>query len=147
MTQGQRLLSKIPSAVQRYGLAILSVAIALGLSRFLFSYKIEGVEFPVFLVAITVTVWYAGVGPAIVALILASLAFNYYFTEPYYTFYVTRADLPYYVVFILFALLITWFSAIRRRVERNLRQSRDELEKEVAIRTQQANLLNLSSAT
>jgi PAS domain S-box-containing protein len=147
MTQGQRLLSRIPSAVQRYGLAILSVAIALGLSRFLFNYKVEGVEFPVFLIAITVTVWYAGVGPAILALVLASLAFNYYFTEPRYTFYVSRADLPYYAVFILFALLITWFSAIRRRVERNLRQSRDELEKEVAVRTQQANLLNLTHDT
>jgi HK97 family phage major capsid protein len=36
-------------------------------------------------------------------------------------------------VFILFALLITWFSAVRRRVERDLRQSPDELEKEVAL--------------
>jgi PAS domain S-box-containing protein len=50
-------------------------------------------------------------------------------------------------VFILFALLITWFSAVRRRVERDLRQSRDELEKEVALRTQQASLLNLTHDT
>src|SRR5262249_1319020 len=92
-------------------------------------------------------VWYVGVGPAIVALALASLAFNYYFTEPRYTFYVTREDIPYYLVFILFALLITWFAAIRRRVEANLIESRDELQREVAIRTQQANLLNLTHDT
>jgi len=47
----------------------------------------------------------------------------------------------------LFALLITWFAAIRRRVERNLVESRDELQREVAIRTQQANLLNLTHDT
>jgi PAS domain S-box-containing protein len=41
-------------------------------------------------------------------------------------------------------LYIAWFSALRRRVELNLLQSRDELQREVAIRTQQANLLNLT---
>src|SRR5215813_2222359 len=133
--------------LQRYGLAVSSVAIALGIGLFLFHHKVEGVEFPLLLIAVALTVWYAGVGPAIVAVLLAALAFNYYFTEPLYSFYVTSEDIPYYTVFILFALLITWFAAIRRRVEKNLEQSRDELQREVAVRTQQANLLNLTHDT
>jgi protein-histidine pros-kinase len=120
------------------------VAIALGINLFLFNRKIQGVEFPVFLIAIALTVWYAGTIPAILALILSTLAFNYYFTPPYYAFYITWADVPYYVVFILFALLITWFSGIRRRAERELLRSRDELQKEVATRTQQDSLLDLA---
>jgi PAS domain S-box-containing protein len=128
----------------RYGLAVVSVAVALGINLFLFNRRIEGVEFPIFLMAITLTVWYAGTKPAILALILATLAFNYYFTRPYYSFFITRADAPYYVVFIVFASLITWFSAIRLRAERELRRSRDELQKEVATRTQQASLLELA---
>src|SRR5262245_6845773 len=144
MTRVKPFLAKIPLGLQRYGLAVSSVAVALGLSLFLYNNKFEGVEFPLFLIAVAVTVWYAGVGPAIVALVLASLAFNYYFTEPRYTFYINRSDFPYYVVFILFALLITWFAALRRRVERNLAETRDELQLEVAIRTQQTNLLNLT---
>src|SRR5262245_57156681 len=123
MTRGRTLLSNIPSVLQRYGLAVLSVGAALGLGLFLASYRIEGVEFPVFLIAIGITVWYAGVGPAILALAMAALAFNYFFTEPRYSFYITRADLPYYIVFILFALLITWFSSLRRRAERELKQA------------------------
>src|SRR5215467_12273122 len=106
-------LTRIPSAIQNYGLAFLSVGVALGISLFLFSYKIEGVEFPIFLIAIAVTAWYAGPKPAIVSLVLSSLAFNYYFTQPYYSFYITWADVPYYVVFILFAIIITWFSGVR----------------------------------
>jgi PAS domain S-box-containing protein len=147
MTWRKSFLSRIPPAVQRYGLAVSSVAAALGISLFLYNHQFEAVEFPIFLFAIAVTVWYAGVGPAIVAVVFASLAFDYYFTEPRYTFYVRRSEFPYYVVFILFALLITWFAAVRRRVEQNLRESRDELQQEVAIRTQQANLLNLTHDT
>jgi PAS domain S-box-containing protein len=142
-TRPQKLLV----ALQRYGLATLSVAVALAAGLLLASHNFRGVEFPFFLFAISITVWREGTGPGIFALALSSLAFNFFFTEPLYTFYVTSADLPYYVVFILFALLITWFSSVRRRVERDLRQSRDELEKEVAVRTQQASLLNLTHDT
>ena len=140
------LLPKIPVVVERYGLAVLSVAAALAFSLFLYNHKFEGIVFP-FLIAVAVTVWYAGVGPGILALVLASLSFNYYFVEPRYTFYINRSDLPYYVLFVFFTLLITLFAAVRRRVEQNLRESRDELQREVAIRTQQASLLNLTHDT
>jgi C4-dicarboxylate-specific signal transduction histidine kinase len=43
------------------------------------------------------------------------------------------------------ALLLTWFAAVRRRVEAELLQARDKLEIEVAERTQQASLLNGST--
>jgi K+-sensing histidine kinase KdpD len=107
MTRAKPVSSSIPIPVQRYGLALVSVAGALAIGRFLFSQKVEGIEFPVFLIAIALTVWYAGVGPAIVAILLSTLAFDYYFTRPYHSFLVSRADLPYYLVFILFALMIT----------------------------------------
>ena len=133
--------------ILRYGLAVGSVALAVGLALLLEHYNFRGVEFPLFLFAIAVSVWYAGMWPGVLAVVLSSLAFNYFFTEPLFTFYVSRLDLPYYAVFILFASLLAWFSTIRRRVEQELRQSRDELEKEVAERTQQASLLNLTHDT
>jgi PAS domain S-box-containing protein len=144
--QKPTILKDLPP-ILRYGLAIGSVALALGLALLLERYNFRGVEFPLFLFAIAVSVWYAGLWPGVLAVVLSSLAFNYYFTEPLYTFYVARVDLPYYVVFLLFASLLTWFSTIRRRVEQELLQSRDELEKEVAERTQQASLLNLTHDT
>src|SRR6201999_1471052 len=48
---------------------------------------------------------------------------------------------------VLFAFLLTWFSWVRRSVERQLLESRDELRKEVVTRTQQASLLNLTHDT
>lgn len=138
---------KLLSAIRGYGIALLSVALALAAGLFMSRFNFQGVEFPFFLIAIAIIVWREGTGPAVFALILSSLAFNYFFTPPVYSFYVRPSEIPYYVVFILFALLITWFSSVRRRVERDLRQSRDELEKEVAVRTQQASLLDLTHDT
>src|SRR6202789_4168969 len=147
MAQQKPTIPKDLPPILRYGLAVGSVALALGLALLLERSNFRGVEFPLFLFAIAISVWYAGLWPGVLAVVLSSLAFNYYFTEPRYTFYVARVDIPYYVVFILFASLLAWFSTIRRRVERELLRSRDELEKEVAVRTQQASLLDLTHDT
>jgi PAS domain S-box-containing protein len=119
----------------------------LGLALLAQHYGFRNVEVPLFLFAITVTVWYAGSGPAILAVVFSSLAFDYFFTEPRYTFYVTKSEIPYYAVFVLFALLLAWFAAVRHRVEAELLQARDRLEIEVTERTQQASLLNLTHDT
>jgi PAS domain S-box-containing protein len=140
-------LQLVHSPVLRYGLAATSIAVALGLALLEQRYGFRDLEVPLFLFAIAVTVWYAGIGPAIVAVVLSSLAFDYFFTEPRFSFYIRTSELPYYAVFIAFALLLTWFSAVRRRVEQQLLQSRDKLQREVVKRTQQASLLNLTHDT
>jgi PAS domain S-box-containing protein len=147
MSRWKTSLAKIPSPVRRYGLAILTVAIALGAALLLASYGFLGVAQPLFLLAIAITVWFVGPGPAILAFVLSTLADDYFFIEPRYSLLIERSGVPHLVIFILIALLLTWFSAIRRRIERELRQSRDELEREVAVRTQQASLLNLTHDT
>jgi PAS domain S-box-containing protein len=135
------------SPVLRYGLAVLSVSVALGGSLLLERFHFRNVADPLFLIAIAIAVWYAGIGPAIFAVVLSGLADTYFFIEPIYTLYITRDDLPHFVIFVLFASLLTGFAAIRRRVERDLVQARDDLQIEVAERTQQASLLNLTHDT
>src|ERR1700737_3113690 len=132
------------SPVLCYGLAVLSVSMALGGALLLERFHFHNVADPLFLFAIAITVWYAGIGPAILAVVLSGLADTYFFIEPIYTFYITRDDLPHFVIFVLFASLLTGFAACRRRVERDLVQARDDLQIEVGERTQQASLLNLT---
>jgi len=147
MPQWRPSLAKIPAAILRYGLAVLSVAIALGVALLLANYDVRRVDFPLFLFAIAITSWYAGTGPAVVAVVVSGLVVDYYFSEPVHSFYITSSELPRWISFILFASLLTWFSSVRRRAERDLLQSRNELEKEVVVRTQQASLLNLTHDT
>ena len=122
------------SVIQRYGLAVLSSAAALGLALFLDRYYTRDVEFPLFLFAIAFTAWYGGLGPGLVGLVLSATVFNYFFTEPFYSFRIERVDIPFYLVFVAFGAVITWFSTVRRRVERDLRHSRDDLESEITQR-------------
>ena len=112
------------SAIQRYGLAVLSVSLALGGALLLERFSIRSVEIPLFLFAVAITAWYGGAGAAVLALLLATIGFDYFFTEPLHTIYISATDIPYFVVFAVFASLVTWFSAVRRRVERELRQAR-----------------------
>jgi PAS domain S-box-containing protein len=86
------------------------------------------VDAPLFLFAIVVTVWYAGVGPAVLAVVLSSLGFDFFFTEPRYSFYLTFSELPHYAAFVVFAFLLASFAAVRRRAEAELLQARDQLE-------------------
>jgi light-regulated signal transduction histidine kinase (bacteriophytochrome) len=84
--------------------------------------------------AIVVITWYAGAGPSALAVVLSSACFNYFFTEPLYTFEVSREDLPYFFLFTASASIVAWFVAVRRRIENDLRDARDHLQVEVEQR-------------
>lgn len=141
--QNKPQLPKPLSTIQSYGLAVLSVSVALGGALLMDRLHFPGLVSP-FLFALAVAAWYGGPGAALLALLLTCLCFDYFFTEPLYTLYISPSYLPYFLVFVLFASLVTWLSIQRRRVEQELRQTRDELEIQVAERTQQASLLNLT---
>jgi PAS domain S-box-containing protein len=146
MVQRKPRLSKSSSTIQCYGLAVLSVFLAFGAALLLERFHVRNVEFPLFQFAIAVAAWYGGAGAGVVAVLLSCIIFDYFFVEPIYSFDIS-GDFPYFIIFASFASLVTWFSTVRRRVERELRQAGDDLQIEVAERTQQASLLNLTHDT
>jgi PAS domain S-box-containing protein len=135
------------NAIRACGVAFFSISLAVGAALVLDRYFARDVEVPLFLFAVAVSAWYGRVAGAILALGLACIGFDYFFVQPLHTFYVSASDLPYFAIFAAFASLVTWFSAIRRKVEEELRTARDRLEVEVTERTQQASLLNLTHDT
>jgi PAS domain S-box-containing protein len=147
MVQSKPQLPHPLSAVQGIVLAVFSVVVSLGLALLMERFQFGRMEVPLFLFAVAITSWYGRGGAAAVALVLSCLSFDYFFTQPLYTLNITRSDLPYFIAFTAFALLVAWFASIRRRVELELLQSRDQLRIEVAERTQQASLLNLTHDT
>src|SRR5262245_8169954 len=79
-------LSRVTAAVLRYGLAVVSVVAAIGASVLARSLGVEKLELPLLLLAVAMTVWNAGLPAGLLAVGLAGLGFDYFFTEPLYTF-------------------------------------------------------------
>jgi light-regulated signal transduction histidine kinase (bacteriophytochrome) len=128
----------LKSPVARYGLAVVSVMAAVGFCLPLQYYQFRDVEVPTLTFAIAITTWYAGNGPAAVSVVLSSLFFDYFFTEPYYSLEITGRDLPYFLIFLVWGLTVAGFSAVRRRIEESLRQAQEDLAKR-AVELQAAN--------
>jgi signal transduction histidine kinase len=125
---------RLHAPILRYGFAVASVAVALGVAFALDQYQFRDVELPVLTVAIALTTWYAGAGPSVLAVLLSSALFDYFFTEPFYSFDIVSRDIPYFLIFIAWAGIVASFSAVRRRIEDSLRQARDYLQAEVEQR-------------
>src|SRR6266404_5360700 len=120
--------------ILRYGIAVLSVAIAIGLDFFLLRY-FDAMLTP-FLFAVAATVWYAGTGPGVLAIVLSVLSLNYFFLRPSSSFSaISYADLVYLTFCIFCALAVGWVNVVRRRAEQELRQAREELDAKVVERT------------
>jgi K+-sensing histidine kinase KdpD len=130
---------RIHSPVLRYGFSVVSVAIALAVAFALDHYQFHDVELPVLTVAIAFTTWYAGAGPSVLAVLLSSVCFDYFFTEPLYSFDISSRALPYFFIFLAWAAIVASFSAVRRRTEDDLRQARDALQVEVEQRRRREN--------
>jgi signal transduction histidine kinase len=127
---------RIHSPILRYCFSVVSVAIAFGVAFLFQHFGFRDVEVPVLTVAIAFATWYAGTGPSILAVLLSLVTFDYFFLEPYYSFDISARDLPYFFIFVGWAAIVASFSAVRRRIEDNLRQTRDHLQDEVAERRQ-----------
>jgi PAS domain S-box-containing protein len=97
----------------RYGLALVSVAAALGLAQTFLRFHLPQPFTAFALSAIAITFWYGGTGPGILAAVLASLVRSYFF-EPDIN---DVSRVLYDVVFLIFALLMAWITHVRKELE------------------------------
>jgi PAS domain S-box-containing protein len=119
-----------PPALVSYGIAVLSVLVALLIARWL---DIHLVTAPVslFLCAIMLSAWFGGLRPGLFAVALSLLAFDYYFVIPIYSLAMEIKEVPRFIIFALSALFVGLLSAAQRSATESVRNARDDLSKTV----------------
>ncbi|HEU4873300.1 MAG TPA: HAMP domain-containing sensor histidine kinase [Pyrinomonadaceae bacterium] len=97
-----------------YLVAVFSVAAALLLTGLLWPW-IEPHPTSLFLAAITVSAWYGGFQPSLLATALATIAVDYFFIFPVHSLEVSIDNTVRAGVFVLVALLISWIDHARKK--------------------------------
>jgi signal transduction histidine kinase len=124
-----RFLGSKPSRTWSYGVAVLSVASAMILSLWLTPH----IGFPgtLFLCVVMLSGWFGGVGPALVATTLSSLAFHYAFLHPVKVLGPQPPEVPRLFMYIISNLLIGLLSAAQRSAKESIRRTGDDLKRTV----------------
>src|ERR1700731_4120903 len=137
------------SVALRYGLAVVSVAAALGWAQAFLYFHLPQPFTAFALSALAITYWYGGTVPGMFAALLSLLVRSYYF-EPEISI-VSRVF--YDLVFLIFALLMTRITRTRNELEvrvakrtAELTRANEELKLEIAERKQAEEKLRQSEA-
>jgi PAS domain S-box-containing protein len=109
-----------------YLVTVIAVAIALVLS-ILLDDLIENTPFLLFWPVVVVSAWYGGRGAGLLATALTALSVNYYVQEPKGQLALYPNTILSVCIFLIIALVISWFSSGRRRAEDETRLARDWL--------------------
>ena len=120
--------------LQRAAIALSSVAASLVstlLLQPLFSYPFLFL----FFAAVMISAWFAGTAAGLFAVLLSTLAVDYFFVPPFHSFVINATDTAYFVAFVLCAAAASWVSSSKRKSEEALKEARDLLEVRVAERT------------
>jgi putative methionine-R-sulfoxide reductase with GAF domain len=132
--EGRRNGSVSVVMVQRYGISlglVVAALVATLLIRPLFPYPFFFLFFP----AVMAAAWFGGPAPGLFAVLLSTLAVDFFLVPPFYSFAINATDVTYLFAFVLCALAASWVSAFRKKREEALLEAHDQLQVGVAERT------------
>jgi signal transduction histidine kinase len=100
--------------VIRYGIAVASVGLALLINLFL--NNLEQIPSVVFLAAVLVSSWYAGLGAGLTATVLSTLALDFFFLPTTYSLDFGPATWVWLATYLGAAFFINWHHEVQRRL-------------------------------
>jgi len=113
-------------AMFRYGVALLFVGAAFGLSLSIHSFLPDAFLI-FFLSAVMLAGWFGRTGAGLFAVVISMILVAYYFIPPYRAFVVELDQLPYLLTFLVSAVVTSWLGSARRSAEEKQRAHLDEL--------------------
>ena len=119
MVQASPLFPDMPRSVKAYSLSIAFVAIAFFLNRTLHAITLAP-PFATFLWAVILSAWFAGTGPAILAMLASTILVDYFLFPPLHQLAVAPSDLLRMALFLATSSIITLLASRERRQSRKL---------------------------
>jgi C4-dicarboxylate-specific signal transduction histidine kinase len=126
---------KVLSNLQRYGLAIISCGVALGLA-----WPIDAPS-SCFLLAVTGSSLFGGLGPGLLSVALSALAFEHFFLWRTFPPAHETATFLRFAVFVIATVLITALMEVKQRVEESRARAQE------ALRLAQSDLAHVNRVT
>lgn len=134
-----------PNRLMQYAVAALVVAVALLIRGELTPLLGDAVPYVILFPAVAFAAWYCGIGPSVVAVVLAFAGAKYWFIPPAHSFILpNRAHAIGMVAFLLASGFVVAAGEARRRENENLRRSQRTLEDQVKERTADLDSANQS---
>jgi PAS domain S-box-containing protein len=110
----------------RYGVAVVAVALALGLKLLIDPLIMQETPFLLVFAAVMISAWFGGLGPGLLATALAALITDYFFLYPINTFSVLSLEGLPLVVFVLEGVLVSSVVAALRYAREHAEESTQE---------------------
>jgi C4-dicarboxylate-specific signal transduction histidine kinase len=111
----------LTTAIERYGLAVVSCAVAMGLS-----FPTHAPE-SCFFVAVIVSNLWGGRGPGLVSVGITAVSLDYFFLPPAYHFSLDLSSIGGIVAFLIATLIVTFLLDTKRRAEVALQRNEAKL--------------------
>ena len=126
-TVGGAIIAPYAVALFLTGAALLSTLLLRNLFPYPFLF--------LFFAAVMASAWIGGAGAGLFAVLLSTVAVDYFFVPPFHSFSIRATDAAYFVAFIFCALVANWVSSSKKTSEEALKDARDQLEFRVTQRT------------
>src|SRR5215470_6013595 len=117
-------LSSLPGF--RYVAAVLFVSAALILSLIVHPFLPAGFLI-FFLSAVMLSGWFGRTAAGLFAVVISTVAIDYFFIAPYRAFVMELDELPYFLSFLFSAVVTSWLGSARRSAEEKQKAHLDEL--------------------
>jgi C4-dicarboxylate-specific signal transduction histidine kinase len=147
--KGSRIGPPDAEGFARFGKSVLrpyGVAIVLVLAAALSTLAIRGLfAYPflfLFFAAVMASAWLGGTAAGLFAVLLSTVTVDYYFVAPFHSLVINATDSTYFVAFVACAIVASWVSSSKKKVQQELRDARDALEVRVAERTTELRMSN-----
>src|SRR5258706_7033280 len=124
----QQVLDRTPEqpAILRYGVAVLSVIVAVIILLLMDTDLQAAAHVSLFLCAVIFSTWFGGIRPGLLAILLSILAFAYVL-PPSHSLAVEISNLPRLLLFSLLAFFVASLTAAQQSKAESLRRARDVL--------------------